>query len=49
MPGKMHLDAFREEAFAAALPAPGQGRATTFRSHAGPETMLLFPRSLRSL
>jgi len=49
MPGKMHLRAFREQAFAAALPAPGERCATAFRPHAGTETMLLFPGSLRSL
>jgi len=49
VPGKVHLGAFRQQAFAAALPAPSKGCATTFRSHAGTETMLLFPGSLRSL
>jgi len=49
VPGKVHLGAFREQAFAAALPAPGEGCTTTLRSHAGTETMLLFPGSLRSL
>jgi hypothetical protein len=49
VPGKLHLRAFGEKAFAAALAAPCEGRASTFRPHAGPETVLLFPGSLRSL
>jgi len=46
---EMHLHAFGQETFAAALPPPGQSRAATFRAHARAETMLLFPSPLRSL
>jgi hypothetical protein len=45
----MDLDAFREQAFAAALAAPREGGAPAFRAHARAKTVLLFPRPFRSL
>ena len=42
----MFLDAFREQAFAAALPPPRKGRATPFGTHSGTETVLTFACAL---
>jgi hypothetical protein len=49
VPREVHFHAFREKAFAAALTASGESRATTFGAHPGAETMLLFPGPFRSL
>jgi hypothetical protein len=45
----MPLNPFREKAFAAALPPTRKGRATTFGTHPGTETVLTFACSLRWL
>jgi hypothetical protein len=45
----MSLDAFREQALAAALPPAGKCRATAFGFHAGTKTVLAFACSLRGL
>jgi hypothetical protein len=42
----MNLDAFREQAFAAALAPARQGRTTAFGTHPGTETVLTFACSL---
>jgi hypothetical protein len=49
MPREMHLNAFRQQAFATALTTPGKGGASTFGAHPGTETMLLFSGPFRSL
>ena len=41
----MSLDAFREQAFAAALPPTREDRAAAFGPHSGTETVLPFARS----
>jgi hypothetical protein len=38
----MSLDAFREQAFAAALPSPCEDRATAFGLHPGTKAVLTF-------
>jgi hypothetical protein len=45
----MHFRPLGQETLAAALAAPGESRAATFGAHAGAETVLLLPGSLRSL
>jgi hypothetical protein len=45
----MSLDAFREKAFAAALPPARKGRATAFCTHPGAETVLTFACTFRWL
>jgi hypothetical protein len=45
----MAVDAFRQQAFAAALTASRKGGASTFGFHAGAETVLPFAGTLRSL
>ncbi len=40
------VNAFREQAFAAALAAARESGATAFGPHPGTETVLAFPRSL---
>jgi hypothetical protein len=45
----MFLDAFREQALAAALPPACKRRATAFGFHAGTKTMLTFACSLGGL
>jgi hypothetical protein len=40
----MAFDAARQQTFASALPAAGEGSAAAFRFHPGPETMLAFTR-----
>jgi hypothetical protein len=42
----MPLDAFREQALAAALPSPRKDRAAALGSHPGTKAMLTFPCSL---
>jgi hypothetical protein len=42
----MSLDAFRQQTLATALTAPRKGRATTFGTHPGAETVLTFACSL---
>jgi hypothetical protein len=49
MPGVVALGSFWQEAFAAALAAPGEGGAPTFRAHSCPESMLSFPRTFGAL
>jgi hypothetical protein len=45
----MPIDAFREQAFAAALPPACEYRAAAFGAHPGTKTVLAFARSLRWL
>jgi hypothetical protein len=45
----MYLDAFREQAFAPALPPARQGGAARFRLHARTKTVLAFACALRWL
>ena len=45
----MYLDAFREQAFAPALPPARQGGAARFRFHARTKTVLAFACPLRWL
>jgi len=45
----MSIDAFGKKPFAAALTAPGERRASAFRSHPGAKTVLTFARALRWL
>jgi hypothetical protein len=42
----MSLDAFWQQSFAPALPAPCKYRATAFGTHPSTETVLTFARSL---
>jgi hypothetical protein len=49
MPRVVALGSFWQEAFAAALAAPGEGGAPTFRAHSCPEPMLSFPSTFRGL
>jgi len=49
VPREVHFGALREEALATALTAASEAGATGFGAHAGAETVLLFPGSLRSL
>jgi len=46
VPDVMPLDAFRQQAFAAALPPTRKGRATAFGTHPGTEAVLTFACSL---
>jgi hypothetical protein len=46
MSGVMSLDAFRQQTLATALAAARKGRATTFGTHPGAETVLTFACSL---
>lgn len=47
MAGVVYLDAFREQAFAPALPPARQGGAARFRLHARTKTVLAFACALR--
>jgi len=49
MAGVVYLDAFREQAFAPALPPACQGGAARFRFHARTKTVLAFACPLRWL
>jgi hypothetical protein len=49
MAGVMFLDAFRQQALAAALSPAGKYRATAFAFHAGTKTVLAFTCSLGCL
>jgi hypothetical protein len=49
MAGVVYLDAFREQAFAPALPPARQGGAARFRLHARTKTVLVFACALRWL
>jgi len=49
MAGVVYLDAFREQAFAPALPPARQRRAARFRFHPGTKTVLTFACSLGGL
>ena len=49
MAGVVYLDAFREQAFAPALPPARKYRATAFCFHAGTKTVLTFACSLGGL
>jgi hypothetical protein len=49
MAREMHFRALGQETFTSALTAASEGGAAALGAHAGAETVLLFPGSLRSL